>query len=576
LRRLVHAPIRSGRKLAVALWLGACLTSAVLGADSTDLSCPDNSPLGGWIRMREVDQVRQPPGGCNQVVNIYMAFDLVPIGLGVDAQTAQQMEQAQQAVYAKLPPQLREQMQNQRLALLSTGGRSATKLKYKMWSDGCHDIGGAGLTCSMPGATASGEFVFDKHTPIGFLSTAPAWLSPQSVVFNPMNPSLQIPTLSRSGQSFLYPTKPAGECVGQGRRAILDGQDAGNGAFYVNIQPERAPICQGNRSSWATACVAATACFQATDPAQRRQCVVNPGKFAVIPFEGTQDLHSPKENARAYSAIVANKISWRICCGCGQAPPPPDFPKKSCPDTAEADAQLAKGNSQWDAYAKDLKVLWANYEEEMKKAESHLQQFQTTMRACNIQSGLTNVLIGTLGLFAPGVEAVAVAEEGTEAYEATKQAVEMLGPQVGDPAAALANVIQSLMNNEDPTAKLVPSEMFQQFTEAVEMAKNINTRISGSSLAQLEEGLAQCAGTIGLSNENWKGANDYIEELQAAMANVPASQVLVNDIKQLDNVTLPQLQYDVYAACVRHARCLNQPESSCDKLKPAGNWAPVQ
>lgn len=255
---------------------------------------------------------------------------------------------------------------------------------------------------------------------------------------------------------------------------------------------------------------------------------------------------------------------------------PPDFPKKSCPDTAEADAQLAKGNSQWDAYAKDLKVLWANYEEEMKKAESHLQQFQTTMRACNIQSGLTNVLIGTLGLFAPGVEAVAVAEEGTEAYEATKQAVEMLGPQVGDPAAALANAIQSLMNNEDPTAKLVPSEMFQQFTEAVEMAKNINTRISGSSLAQLEEGLQQCAGTIGLSNENWKGANDYIEELQAAMANVPASQVLVNDIKQLDNVTLPQLQYDVYAACVRHARCLNQPESSCDKLKPAGNWAPVQ
>jgi len=93
---------------------------------------------------------------------------------------------------------------------------------------------------------------------------------------------------------------------------------------------------------------------------------------------------------------------------------------------------------------------------------------------------------------------------------------------------------------------------------------------------QLEERVQSCAGTIVLSDENWKGANEYIEDLKAAMANVPARQVLVNDIRQLDEVVLPDLQYRDYAARVRRARCLKQPESSCAKLKAVGNWPDVQ
>ena len=75
--------------------------------------------------------------------------------------------------------------------------------------------------------------------------------------------------------------------------------------------------------------------------------------------------------------------------------------------------------------------------------------------------------------------------------------------------------------------------------------------------------------------EDWKGANEYVDSLKEAMAKLPGVERLVNDIHQLDNA-LPDLQYKAYAACVRRARCLGQPESSCARLKPAGNWPEVQ
>jgi hypothetical protein len=66
------APTLSIRVLA-ALWLGICLAPAALGADSSNQKSPDESQLGGWIRMQHLEQVRRGDhDGCNQVVNIFM------------------------------------------------------------------------------------------------------------------------------------------------------------------------------------------------------------------------------------------------------------------------------------------------------------------------------------------------------------------------------------------------------------------------------------------------------------------------------------------------------------------------
>ncbi len=438
LRKVVHAPVRWTRKLAAALWLGTCLTSAVLGADSSDLSCPTDSPLGGWIRMREVDHVRGSLGGCDQVVNIYMTFDLVNLG-----SLAAGMK-ASDPMLAKLPPQIREQMLNTRLSLIAAAGRSATKLKYKMWSDGCHDIGGE-LPCSLPAARASGEFVFDRYTSIGFQSTAPANLSPQSVVFNPMNPSLQISTAS-AGESFLYHT--GYHCAAdEGEKG-----EASNLSFYVNIQP--IPVCRpGDSSAWEFACVPPTACFRTTDAGQRHQCAVNPGKFAVLPFEGTQDLHSPKENNPNYRGIVANKISWKICCGCGQAPPPdgsdsggpltgppPSVPKpdkknhNDCTGLQRGydqekgildniDAQRQALEDQYNNSLPKLSALYAKWEGLAPSVRTLILQNEANQIIKAFASLLADIAVEVL---APELGIAEAAEAPTALFEGAKQIGEMV------------------------------------------------------------------------------------------------------------------------------------------------------
>jgi hypothetical protein len=138
------APILLTRAMAAALWLGTGLAPAAMGADSPSQICPDDSPLGGWVRMQRREQQRLPIGGCDLVVNSFMTFDLVPNGPNIE------QSKADVARVPNMSPQAREQALNNRLAGLAAGGRSATKLKYQVWTDGCHDIGAGFDTCNAP------------------------------------------------------------------------------------------------------------------------------------------------------------------------------------------------------------------------------------------------------------------------------------------------------------------------------------------------------------------------------------------------------------------------------------------
>lgn len=572
MRRVVHAPIPWTRALMAAFCAVTCLASAATGADSSNSSCPNDRPLGGWVRLQRREQMRPfAPSGCDLVVNSFMTFDLVPNGPNIE-----QIKALIAAFVARVPnmtPQAREQALNSKLAWLAAGGRSATKLKYQVWSDGCHDIGGGFETCNAPGGRASGEITLGQETPTGFKPIEPAaQLGPVSaygLTFNPMLPSLQINTAGR-GEGL--PLLHGGACfnAGDSQGSTFIVKSGGLAALAFKIEPQR--NCQPG--DMFVFCNLPTVCFNPTDEAQRRLCYSNPVKFAALPFEGSLEVPAYPPRSPAQEGIVSSRISWKVCCGCGQAQPPPDFPQKPCPDTAKEDADLATNRAKEAAATADLAILWKSYEDEMSKAQSHLRQFQTTMRSCKIQTALTDLLSGTLGLFSPAGEAE-IAAEGVGEAEAIKKAAETLGEQIGDPGSTLLTVISKLLNNEDPTAKTIPSEFLRTYQEAVEAAEKFITFVNGSSATQLEEQMKDCAGTIVLSDENWKGANEYIEDLKAAMANVPATQVLVNDIRQLDT-ELPDLQYRDYAACVRRARCLKQPESSCAKLKPAGNWPDVQ
>jgi len=320
LRRVVHAPIPWTRALMAALFAVTWLASAATGADSSDQMCADESPFGGWIRMQHLEQVRRgDQDGCDQVVNVFMTFDLVPSGLDMAGLKAAQA--ADVARWPKLSPQAREQMWNARLASQVSVERDATKLKYKVWSDGCHDIGGSQQTCDAPGGRASGEIALGEHTPTGFKRYLVTGLQGvHGVIFDPMAPSVKIQTSDWAGE----PGRGGSSLLGQYGRAKCvahapNGADSvlhfvlttdGFAALGVIIVPE--PMCNAGNYSAGYLCIPPTACFRATDQTQLRQCAINPGKFVAVPFEGNQEQRYP------HNAVVRSKISWKFCCGCGQ------------------------------------------------------------------------------------------------------------------------------------------------------------------------------------------------------------------------------------------------------------------
>ncbi len=132
--------IRLASALAAALWFGTCLTPAAFSADASNQMCPQESPLGGWVRMQHLAQTRWGDGGCNQVTNVFMTFDLVFDGPSFEWLVARLPPQ--------MPPQVRQKVVNDMLAARIGLRRKATKLKYKIWTTGCHPVGGPGFTCS--------------------------------------------------------------------------------------------------------------------------------------------------------------------------------------------------------------------------------------------------------------------------------------------------------------------------------------------------------------------------------------------------------------------------------------------
>jgi hypothetical protein len=325
LRKVVRArngsgrpmPILLTRALAAALWLGAGLAPAAMGADSPSQICPDDSPLGGWIRAQHLDHVRRTEhDGCDQETNVFVSFDLVSAGPDMAV-----LKAAQAADVARLPnlsSQAREKMWSARLAAQGGVGRYATKLKYRIWTDGCHDIGGDLYTCNAPSARATGELALGEHTPTGFKPIPDAdGVSTTELLFTPMAPSLQISPGRRADQDLL--PQADGKCVENQRYSTatigpINRRNIGyGGSISIYIVP--APDCAWDNSPGnpITFCTPPTACFKTTDQAQRRQCNTDPGKFAVLPFEG----HAERAVSNREGEVFA-KASWKVCCGCGQ------------------------------------------------------------------------------------------------------------------------------------------------------------------------------------------------------------------------------------------------------------------
>ena len=308
-----HVTFRWTSALAAALLLGTCLTPAALSVDTSSQMCPHDSPLGGWVHMQHLTQRRDGvDSGCDQVTNVFMTFDLVFDGPSFEQMVAHLPPQ--------MPPQMRQKVVNDMLAARVGLLRKATKLKYRLWTTGCHPVGDSRYICSAPSGAGVGEWTLGEVTPTGFkaIDSDPQGRLAGDICclsFNPMVPSLQM-TASAIDKPLLHPSAMWCESGSNSTSTWSDGFDA----LGFTIEP--GPSCTAGRSF----CSQPTACFQPTDVAQRRECVSNPGKFAALPFEGKGELPFTRLHDEG---IVFTKGSWRVCCGCGLEPPPPDFPNGS-------------------------------------------------------------------------------------------------------------------------------------------------------------------------------------------------------------------------------------------------------
>ena len=276
--------------------------------------------------------------------------------------------------------------------------------------------------------------------------------------------------------------------------------------------------------------------------------------------------------APAVGAFDHVEVQWNICregVRCSESGGPTG-PGDNCPQTTEADSRVETNRAKVEEYAKDLAKRWEKYQDQMKEAKEHLHDFEVTMRVCNVQNWIGNVLIA---LLAPEGEA---AEELEAALK--KDALAALTPEeqealVKGGLQQVAEMVNAIVSGENPFKTMLP-ENIQTAMELFEVAGKLAAAMQGTTGEKLGDALEECAGTAGITQGQYSSAEEYVEGLKAAVEQLTEVQTLVNNVKQLDN-QLPDLQYQAYRACVERARCQGRSDSDCDGLKPPGNWPDV-
>jgi hypothetical protein len=264
------------------------------------------------------------------------------------------------------------------------------------------------------------------------------------------------------------------------------------------------------------------------------------------------------------------EVRWSLCrddVPCAESPPEPE--KTPCPPTTEAQGWVDKNRDEYNAKATQIAELWKTYQQEMAEAKTHLKDFENTMRVCNVQNWISKVLIA---LLAPEEEAIAAAEEAAAAGGSAALNAEQEAALIQKGLNTVAEFIDKLERGENPWTALAPEDV-KNALNALDAAKQFMSAMEGSSVDQLGESLEECAGTAGITQDQYTSAEEYVSGLKKAVEGLADVQTLVNDCKQLDN-QLPDLQYKLYQACLENARCNHTPESDCDSLKPPGDWVP--
>ena len=256
--------------------------------------------------------------------------------------------------------------------------------------------------------------------------------------------------------------------------------------------------------------------------------------------------------------------TWSVCPEGLKCDPPPPIggpaapTDDSCPKTEAADALLETCHAQREHMAEQLKEAWKDFQEEYREAQDNVEAYRATIAAC----GAWDATMKLFQFLAGPVEWTGAPEQPEEAQE-FREAIKLISEITG-----------KLIAGEDPltVAHAHGTEDLATFQQSCEVVANVLKMLGVGSPESMEHMVDECSAP--LPQDLFHGAEEYIQHLKAALEKMPEVRRQVNDLRQKDLDCL-NLQYQAYAACVQRARCLGEPESSCDGLRPEGHWPDV-
>lgn len=447
-------------------------------------------------------------------------------------------------------------------------GFRASEIDYEISTGGCSGTTSNGEeTCKAPSGRKVGRVTMGSAGRRGFTGT-PGLLG--YLHFHPVTPQISAENLPDEMSAGLA---THGECVGPHSSGKIQW---GFGAKGFAVNPA-GPGCPPADMEGFIACTPPTDCaFPADEPA-RVQCMTHADRHAVLSFSGDVHWQSPRAADRYYQGLTSTHMRWKICCGCGAPPAPPEPAKDPCTNNT-ADDFLKRNRDERAAKLAALRAAGAAYNEELANAQAHYDDYAKTVKACLVQSLVTKSLIALLAPEAEGAEGAeaaiqaaqaANAEDVVEALEWAEQ--QGLFPPTG--LQLLAKIIEKMVNGEDPATALA-AEGAQNFDETLAVLQKVETLLSGANVAQMEKSIEECQGAILVSAQTKLSAEKCVEGFKAALGHLTEVHERRNDIRDLDTA-YPDLQYKAWVACVQHARCAGTPESDCAGKKPVGNWPDV-
>ena len=319
-----------------------------------------------------------------------------------------------------------------------------------------------------------------------------------------------------------------------------------NGFGGVQITPND---CGYPHRACNSSCVAPTQCKVTNFGGD---CIPNPARHAVIPFEGAL-VDGPSREQRGLCVIPgSSQIRWRVCCGCAETGPPPEFPPRSdpCGPPTTQRALLDTGLEQQKAILKPLGELLREQREIQQQASQHQNDFEHATRDCKLWT-VARVLVGVLASGAPGVGTGGL--RGAGEIPQTKQFYNFL---------SMAEKVHA----GDPSW-LLPNAEFKEWAsaeDAWDAFMGAYGALGPSSPQSLRQGLQQCgAPTI---SGVLDGAYQYLRLMERLPALSERINRILNDSRAKDN-ELFNLWQKYLEACRQYERCRGGDPSRCEKLQ---------